>query len=144
MSIWIGSQWLFTNYKSEKKVQAAVHNALIEETVQLVDKCYVENSWLRGNTVLEKECVISQLELKDVTVPSMVLHGVVLKRDNGEKRYIVRAYGIKDNPKKTLEERGSFLAGDLQSFINLNNLKDKRYSGKVKITLCGRRSFIRL
>lgn len=114
---------VFTNYKSEKKVQAAVHNALIEETVQLTDKCYVENSWLRGNTVLEKDCVISQLELKDVTVPSMVLHGVALKRENGEKRYIVRAYGIKDNPKKTLEERGSFLAGDLQSFINLNNLK---------------------
>ncbi|MFR8313293.1 MAG: L-fucokinase [Ruminococcus sp.] len=39
------------------------------------------------------------------------------------KRYIVRGYGIKDNPKKTLEERGSFLDGDLQSFINLNNLK---------------------
>ena len=114
---------VFTNYKSEKKVQAAVHNALIEGTVQLADKCYVENSWLRGNTVLEKDCVISQLELKDVTVPSMVLHGVELKRENGEKRYIVRAYGIKDNPKKTLEERGSFLAGDLQSFINLNNLK---------------------
>ena len=83
----------------------------------------MENSWLRGNTVLEKDCVISQLELKDVTVPSMVLHGVALKRENGEKRYIVRGYGIKDNPKKTLEERGSFLDGDLQSFINLNNLK---------------------
>ena len=67
--------------------------------------------------------MISQLELKDVTVPSMVLHGVELKRENGEKRYIVRGYGIKDNPKKTLEERGSFLAGDLQSFIKLNNLK---------------------
>ena len=53
----------------------------------------------------------------------MVLHGVALKRENGEKRYIVRGYGIKDNPKKTLEERGSFLDGDLQSFINLNNLK---------------------
>ena len=116
---------VFTNYKSEKKVQAAVHNALIEGTVQLADKCYVENSWLRGNTVLEKDCVISQLELKDVTVPSMVMHGVELKRENGEKRYIVRAYGIKDNPKKTLEERGSFLAGDLRSFINLNNLKTK-------------------
>ena len=114
---------VFTNYKSEKKIQTAVHNALIEGTVQLADKCYVENSWLRGNTVLEKDCVISQLELKDVTVPSMVMHGVELKRENGEKRYIVRAYGIKDNPKKTLEERGSFLDGDLQSFINLNNLK---------------------
>lgn len=52
-------------------------------------------------------------------------HIIKLKRENGEKRYIVRAYGIKDNPKKTLEERGSFLAGDLRSFINLNNLKTK-------------------
>ena len=52
---------VFTNYKSEKKVQAAVHNALIEETVQLTDKCYVENSWLRGNTVLEKDVYKRQL-----------------------------------------------------------------------------------
>ena len=89
MSIWIGSQWYLTNYKSEKKVQAAVHNALIEETVQLADKCYVENSWLRGNTVLEKDCVISQLELKDVTVPSMVLHGVEIKKRETAKRDIL-------------------------------------------------------
>lgn len=114
---------VFTNYKSKKKVRAAVHNALIEKTVKLADKCYVENSWLRGNTVLEEGCVISQMELRDVTIPSMVLHGIELKKENGEKRYIVRAYGIKDNPKKTLEERGSFLAGDLQSFISLNDLK---------------------
>ena len=114
---------VFTNDPAGHPKKAAVHNALIEKEVQLSDCCYVENSWLRGNTVLEKDCVISQLELKDVTVPSMVLHGVALKRENGEKRYIVRGYGIKDNPKKTLEERGSFLDGDLQSFINLNNLK---------------------
>ena len=114
---------VFTNYKAEKKVQAAVHNALIEKTVQMSDKCYVENSCLRENTVLGEDCVISQLELKDVTIPSMVLHGIELKRENGKKRYIVRTYGVKDNPKKTLEESGSFLAGNLQSFINLNNLK---------------------
>ena len=114
---------VFTNYKSEKKVRAAIHNALIEKSVQLADKCYVENSWLRGNTILEEGCVISQLELKDAIIPSMVLHGLELKRENGEKRYIVRAYGIKDNPKETLEGKGSYLAGSLQRFIDLNNLK---------------------
>lgn len=112
---------VFTNYHSEKKVQAAIHNALIEKEVQLADHCYVENSWLRGNTSLGVDCVVSQLEIKDVKVPSMVLHGVRL-RDDTKKQYIVRAYGIKDNPKKTLEESGSFLEGDLQKFISLNNL----------------------
>lgn len=113
---------VFTNYHSDKKVQAAIHNALIEKEVQLADHCYVENSWLRGNTSLGVDCVVSQLELKDVKVPSMVLHGIRLRADV-KNQYIVRAYGVKDNPKKTLEESGSFLEGNLQKFISLNNLR---------------------
>ena len=114
---------VFTNFQLDKKVHAAVHNSLIEETVQLSDHCYVENSWLKGNTVLEKECIVSQLELEDVAVPSMVLHGVEIQSEKDKKQYIVRAYGIKDNPKETLERNGRFLNGDMQTFMHLNNLK---------------------
>ena len=114
---------VFTNYKPEEKVHVAVHNALIEKSVNLADHCYVENSWLKGNTVLEDGCVVSQLMLKDVKIPSMVLHGIELKSESNETKYLVRTYGIKDNPKKTLEERGSFLNGDLHSFMQLNGLQ---------------------
>ncbi len=115
---------VFTNYSVNQKVKAAVHNSLLEQSVQLSDYCYVENSWLRGKTVLEKDSIVSQLELKDVRVPSMVLHGVVLQsaEQNRINRYVVRAYGIKDNPKKTLEENGNFLAGDLHKFLKENEL----------------------
>lgn len=71
---------VFTNYQSKKKLCAAVHNSLIENTVQVSERCYVENSWLRGNTTLAEGAVVSQLCLKDVEVPSMVMHGVVLKQ----------------------------------------------------------------
>ena len=114
---------VFTNYQSNAKVHPAIHNALIEKTVKLSDYCYVENSWLKGSTVLEEGCVISQLELEDVTVPSMVLHGARLQREKEEKPYVVRAYGIKDNPKNTWENKGSFLKGDLQELTRLNDLK---------------------
>ena len=115
---------VFTNYQSKKKLCASVHNSLIENTVQVSDRCYVENSWLRGNTTLAEGAVVSQLCLKDVEVPSMVMHGVVLKENKADvsKKYVVRAYGVKDNPKKTWEEKGSFLAGDLQKFANLNEV----------------------
>ena len=110
---------VFTNYKTDSQILAAVHNALIEENVRLSDHCYVENSWLRGNTVLKENSVVSQLELEDVEVPPMVLHGVVLQT----KQHLVRAYGIKDNPKKTLEENGRFLEGDLQKLLEKNGLQ---------------------
>lgn len=115
---------VFTNYQLKKKLCAAVHNSLIENTVQVSERCYVENSWLRGNTTLAEGAVVSQLCLKDVEVPSMVMHGVVLKENKADvsKKYVVRAYGVKDNPKKTWEEKGSFLAGDLQKFANLNEV----------------------
>lgn len=114
---------VFTNYQTEMQGKAAVHNSLIEKTVQLKDHCYVENSWLKGNTVLREGSVVSCLELKDVEVPSMVLHGVVLRKTEQNGKHLVRAYGSKDNPKKTLEESGSFLAGNLRSLLENNGLE---------------------
>ena len=114
---------VFTNYENGKS-HAALHNALIEKGTELAQHCYVENSWLRGKTVLEEGSVVSQLELKDVTVPPMVLHGVALceKPEEAGRKFIVRGYGVKDNPKKTLEEDGSFLAGTLGKLMEANGL----------------------
>ena len=35
---------------------------------------------------------------------------------------MIRTYGVMDNPKKTLEERGSFLRGNLADFLSANGL----------------------
>lgn len=114
---------VFSNYIAGKDNRTAVHNALIENSVQLGEHCYVENSWLKGKTVLNAGSVVSNLELKDTEVPPMVLHGVKLHDRDEKNQYLVRAYGVKDNPKKTLEECGSFLAGDLGSLLEQNALK---------------------
>lgn len=37
-------------------------------------------------------------------------------------RCVIRTYGVMDNPKKTLEERGSFLRGNLADFLSANGL----------------------
>ena len=51
---------VFTNYIPEGSMHVAVHNSLIEKSVQLADYCYVENSCLCGNTTLGRgNCSLS-------------------------------------------------------------------------------------
>ena len=79
----------------------------------------------------------------------MVLHGIVLRQNadclaNGKKEHIVRAYGIKDNPKKTWEENGSFLNGGLRNLTELNSLDVDDIWVDEDHSLYGKQSFILL
>lgn len=114
---------VFTNRtENEKSLPIAAHNALISEETVVEEGCYVENSWLKGKTILHKGAVVSQLELSDIEVPAMVLHGVQLKEAT-EKKYLIRAYGVQDNPKNSYEKDGSFLAGTICSLLEKNQLE---------------------
>lgn len=108
---------VFTNIEMKG---CAIHDGLVEADVELEEGTYIEGSWLSGNTVIRSGAIVSQMIVKDVTVPKdTVWHGVFLREQNA---YIVRTYGVLDNPKKTLEENGSFLDGTLQSFLQDNQL----------------------
>lgn len=99
----------------------ALHTCLIGPGVQIEEGCYLENCSLKGNVRVEKGAVVSGLALEDMIVPSdTVFHGVTLQKNGG---FLVRAYGVLDNPKKTYKENGSFLKGTLQSFIDTNHLE---------------------
>lgn len=93
----------------------AIHKALLDETVVVEEDSYIENSMLKGNTIIRRGAVISSLSLNDIEIPEdTVLHGVRLR---GTDEYVVRVYGIYDNPKNMLENQGSFLTGNLEQLI---------------------------
>lgn len=106
---------------SNRKICGAVlHKALLEEDVTVEEGSYIENSMLKGNTVIHKGAVISNLCLVDTEVPeNTVLHAVQL-RDTEEQ--LVRIYGVYDNPKNTLENKGSFLTGNLEELIEKSEI----------------------
>lgn len=96
-------------------IPCAVHNALIDESAEVEEGCYIESSMLSGNTVIHKGSVISMTCVEDTEVPEhTVLHGVRLQESN---EFVIRVYGVEDNPKNTLEGNGSFLTGTLQSLL---------------------------
>lgn len=120
---------VFTNASS---CAGALHTALIAPETEVEEETYIEDSCLEGRSHIGKGAVVSGLFLKDICVPeNTVFHGVKL-RDEAEElcgaqagRCVIRTYGVLDNPKKTLEEKGSFLKGNLDSFLRENSLTVK-------------------
>lgn len=86
----------------------AAHNSLIEEGAQIGADVYLEDSIIQAGVRIGSGSVISGVELQPkAAVPSgTVLHGMRLQ----DGRYVVRSYGVEDNPK---ESCGQLMSGTI-------------------------------
>lgn len=80
----------------------AAHNSLIEEGARIGENAYLEDSVVRGKARVGSGSVLSGVELQseDVVPSHTVLHGLRLQ----DGRYVVRTYGVEDNPKEYCRE----------------------------------------
>ncbi len=75
----------------------AVSNSYISRKAHIADGAYIEDCYIHKNSVVGKGCVLSGVTLNGETIPDgTVLHG--LKLNDG--RFVVRMYGVHDNPKE--------------------------------------------
>lgn len=96
-------------------VPFASHNSLIEDASKVGASSYIENSKILGSSNIGNGSVVSNLTLRDISVPGdVVLHGLRLKSG----KYIVRIYGVHDNPKGTLEQDTFFLGQPIRKFMD--------------------------
>ncbi len=85
----IGSNNTATSY--------AVSNSYISRKAYIGEGSYIEDCYIHRNSVVGKNCVLSGVTLNGETIPdNTVLHG--LKLEDG--RFVVRMYGVQDNPKE--------------------------------------------
>lgn len=97
----------------------AGYNSVLADNVQIGDNCYLEVSFVHENAVVGDNVLLSYVDIWDETIPSnVVLHG--LKQKDG--RFVVRIYGINDNPKGSLEDGCTFLGTTLQEFLDKNEI----------------------
>lgn len=109
--------WKPVVFANRESCSAAFRNALLDDTVQVEDECYIETSCLKGESIVHKGAVVSNLFQENIEIPeNIVVHGIQLWK-TGE--HVVRVYGVNDNPKDTLENKGSFLGGNLQKLIEM-------------------------
>lgn len=91
---WSGN--VLTNHK---QADYAASNAYISPRATVGAGCYIEDSYIHKNSVVGEGCVLSGVTLCGEQVPAhTVLHGVKLM----DGRFVVRMYGVEDNPKQPL------------------------------------------
>lgn len=104
---------------AEDNCDFAAHNAYIGHAAILGKDCYIENSYILGKSIIHSGAIVSNLHLRDIEVPSnTVWHGLTLR--NG--KFVVRVYGVKDNPKGRLKDDTEFLGKSISEFMKKNNL----------------------
>ena len=111
--------WTKQANSSIADAHVAGYNSILAEDVQCGQNCYLEVSHVHNGAVVGSNTLLSYVDIEGMTIPSdVVLHG--LKQRDG--RFVVRIYGIEDNPKVTLEEGCTFLGETLEMFMSQNGL----------------------
>ncbi|MCI5584315.1 MAG: bifunctional fucokinase/L-fucose-1-P-guanylyltransferase [Lachnospiraceae bacterium] len=106
--------------EEQKKPPYALHNTFVEDGVTIGKGAYVENSLLAKGVTVGDGAIVSGLSvptgysLKEDTV----YHGLKLQRGS----FVVRVYGVEDNPKGSLEGKESFLGTTLEGLMRMHGL----------------------
>ena len=73
------------------------YNSVLSSRASVGKDCYLEVSYVHGNSRIGSHSVLSYIDVQDQVIPdNIVLHG--LKQRNG--KFIVRIFGVNDNPKE--------------------------------------------
>ena len=83
----------------------AAYNSYVGRDATVCEQVYLEDSYILGKTVVGRGSIISNLKLRDVTIPAgKVFQGLPLL----DGRFVVRVYGVMDNPKEGLWQQKIF------------------------------------
>lgn len=107
---------------SARPGSVAALNSILSTNAECGEDCYLEVSYVHPGSVIGNHVVLSYIDIHGETIPDeVVLHG--LKQRDG--RFVVRIYGIHDNPKTALSENGcAFLTGTLRQFMDRNGISE--------------------
>ena len=104
---------------SISRADIASYNSVLSRKAQCGENTYLEVSYVHHSARIGKDTVLSYVDIHDETVPDrVVLHG--LKQRDG--RFVVRIYGVDDDPKKTLDSGETFLGQPFGKFLKENNI----------------------
>ncbi|MBQ7918989.1 MAG: bifunctional fucokinase/L-fucose-1-P-guanylyltransferase [Lachnospiraceae bacterium] len=124
--------WQRTVGTNLENPEFAVYNSVISKEADIDEDCYIENSLVEGAIQIGGPTVISGLRLKAergqrIRIPGGVtLHGVQLE----DEKYVVRIYGLQDNPKSTLEKGGLWLGQPLSKVMEYYSFTEEDLWGE--------------
>lgn len=97
----------------------AGYSSVLSSNAQCGDNCYLEVSYVHRGATVGDNTLLSYVDIHDESIPAnVVVHG--LKQRDG--RFVVRIYGVEDNPKAELDAGATFLGHQLTEFLEKNQI----------------------
>ncbi len=114
-----------TNVMSTGNVKAACINSVVEDGAQVSENAYLEDCHLLSGAVVPSGCIVSNATFSGELMPDTVLHGLPVMSGNSEEKtgWVMRIFGLGDNPKEGLDGNGTFLGRVLRGFLAHNGLE---------------------
>lgn len=102
--------------------KTAALDSVLSRNAECGDNCYLEVSYVHSGSKIGNNVILSYIDIHGETIPDeVVLHGLKQR----DQKFVVRIYGIYDNPKTELTDGGcQFLTGTLKEFIEKNNISE--------------------
>ncbi len=109
--------------KTGEGEEYASYLSYVGKETQVAPNAYLECSFILGESRIGEGSIISHLRLQNVTVPDgVVIHGLPLTGG----RFVVRIYGVTDNPKDSFSEGVSFLQSSLEEFVQTYQIDPRK------------------
>lgn len=106
---------------ADETADYAAHNAYVGKRAFVGSGAYLEDCYVLENTTVGKGSIVSNVKLRNETVPEhVVLHGLPLR----DGSFVVRIYGVNDNPKARFGSQAAFLETTLEAFLENNRLTE--------------------
>lgn len=110
----------------DKKVNSSIpcddvagYNSILSARSEHGKECYLEVSYVHSKAKIGDNVLLSYVDIKDEVIPSnVVLHG--LKQRDG--KFVVRIYGVGENPKGVLEDGAVFLGKPITELLENNKI----------------------
>lgn len=89
----------------------AVYNSLISDSAVIGEHTYLEHCEIGEGSVIGKGCILSGISARHINTPGhVVMHGLCIGGEN--RGFVVRIYGIEDNPKEIWGKSAVFLGAN--------------------------------
>ena len=110
-----------------KKVNSSIpcedvagYNSILSSKAECGKDCYLEVSYVHSKAKIGDNVLLSYVDIEDEIIPSnVVLHG--LKQRDG--KFVVRIYGVGENPKGVLEDDAMFLGKPITALLVNNGIR---------------------
>ncbi len=97
------------------------YNSVLSEDAIIGENCYVEVSYVHNKAKIGNNALLSYIDVYDEAIPDdVVVHG--LKQKDGT--FVVRIYGVDDNPKASLEGGATLFGVSLSDFMKKNEIRE--------------------